>query len=403
MSDLLASTLPQLPFRAIVVAILFCLVIQIVLVFRNQPWLCILAFAAAAAIYGRSFSGFLIVQGVCYLLVLWLIQLRPDGLQSKRRRWRLAIALLLALSVMFLLGREMEWNSSYIEVAGMPLAWFDLNMLAFLRLVTLIWEAGSGSVKSVPLQQFIVWSCTPFIMSAALVRYSQFTRFYQSAITVQPHHFRMYSWWLMAAAAICKFAGGVALSLAALVMAQRWPDGTLWTKASMGLVVGPWSFYLISAGYSQIMECLALPCGWTLPTNFNRPFFRENIADFWSNWNMTATSVFRDYLFYNRWGLRAHNIYVNTLIVFVAVGLWHMTNWYWFLWGVLHGLLFCAYLVYRRLSASYPSLACVGRSRWFTVGSALVTYVAVCACWYLPSKIIQFATHGTTLSALIGR
>lgn len=403
MAELLAGTLAQSPLRTIVIAALFCLIIQIVPSFRKHNALCILAIGAAAAIYGRLFSGFIIVQAVCYGLTVWLLKLPANEIQSKRRRWRLAIALLIALSVMFVIGREMEWSDRYLQVAGLPIVWFDLNMLVFLRLITLLWEAGSGAVRSLPLQQFVVWSFTPLMISLPIVRYSHFSRFFQGAIVVERRHFRTYAWWLATAVAMSKFVIGIALSVCALMIARYWPDGTLWTKAATALAIGPWAFYLTTAGYCHLMECFGLICGWTLPSNFNRPFFRQNIADFWSNWNMTATSVFRDYLFYNRWGLRAHNIYVNTVIVFVAVGLWHMTNWYWFLFGVLHGLVFCIYLAYRRLSSSHQVFAYIGKSRWFSVGSALVTYVAVCACWYLPSKIIQFANQGTALSALIGR
>ena len=114
------------------------------------------------------------------------------------------------------------------------------------------------------------------------------------------------------------------------------------------LFTGPVGFYLSTASYFHLMEVLGRPAGFKLPPSFNYPLGRENISAFWMNWNMTATFLFRDYLFYNRWGRRTYNIYFNTVLLFTLVGLWHAANAYWILWGFLHGLSFCVFLLWRK-------------------------------------------------------
>src|SRR5207247_90603 len=103
---------------------------------------------------------------------------------------------------------------------------------------------------------------------------------------------------------------------------------------------------------------------------------------------MSVTAVFRDYLYYNRWGRKTYNVYFNTIVLFLLVGLWHAANSYWLLWGLLHGLLFCAFLIWTRYGKPSMRLPLQGTviSR---MSSIALTYVAVCACWYLPSKILQ--------------
>ena len=104
---------------------------------------------------------------------------------------------------------------------------------------------------------------------------------------------------------------------------------------------------------------------------------------------MTATSVFRDYLFYNRWGRKTFNIYVNTLIVFTLVGLWHSMNWYWVLWGAIHGAGFCVYVWYRKHKERChltPPQFFHGQGR---VLGAVATYLYVCAALVLPSQLIK--------------
>jgi D-alanyl-lipoteichoic acid acyltransferase DltB (MBOAT superfamily) len=103
---------------------------------------------------------------------------------------------------------------------------------------------------------------------------------------------------------------------------------------------------------------------------------------------MTATAVFKDYLFYNRWGFQQYNMYVNTIVLFTLVGLWHAANAYWLLWGFLHGVLFSGYLAWRHYVK--PVVHEPGRWPIFSkLWPPVLTYVAVCSCWYLPSKIIE--------------
>ena len=156
----------------------------------------------------------------------------------------------------------------------------------------------------------------------------------------------------------------------------------------MVLVTGPLGFYLTYAGFFHLMQVLAVPAGFALPDSFRWPIGRQNVSEFWANWNMTATRVFRDYLFYNRWGGRRHHVFVNVMILFALVGLWHAANAYWLLWGLLHGALFCTYLFWRRYNTRLAFIPLRG-TRAARVAAAVLTYVCVCACWYVPSKILQ--------------
>jgi D-alanyl-lipoteichoic acid acyltransferase DltB (MBOAT superfamily) len=81
-------------------------------------------------------------------------------------------------------------------------------------------------------------------------------------------------------------------------------------------------------------------------------------------------------------------VYFNTLLLFTLVGLWHDAGAYWILWGLLHGLLFCTFMTWRRYRARIGHLPLQGT--WAARRAAqIVTYLCVCACWYLPSKIVQ--------------
>lgn len=188
-----------------------------------------------------------------------------------------------------------------------------------------------------------------------------------------------------------QLAAGYALAFALSVLLPAAALPRVADRLVSAFLLAPWSIYLVIAGYLKLMEAFARPWGLVLGPSFDRAFVQRNVADFWTRWNMTATAVFRDYAFYARWGLARPNMYVNTVIVFLLVGLWHGPNEYWLVWGMLHGLGFCVFLLYRRHGAGLRR-ACA----WVPEGcrSAIArtaTYVFVCSCWFAPPWIIRTA------------
>lgn len=88
---------------------------------------------------------------------------------------------------------------------------------------------------------------------------------------------------------------------------------------------------------------MALGCGrilgFDLIQNFNMPYFAVSITDFWRRWHISLSSWFRDYLYIPLGGSRKGAIrkHLNTMIVFLASGLWHGANWTFVVWGGLNG------------------------------------------------------------------
>jgi D-alanyl-lipoteichoic acid acyltransferase DltB (MBOAT superfamily) len=265
-----------------------------------------------------------------------------------------------------------------------PIGLYSLDMWLALRLATLFWEVGSCAVEIPSPSSYVTWVCFPLTLAGPLVRYSQFTNLHST----DRSQWKVAAWWLNLTMAAGKLAGGVALGVCQREIFFRWPQAHLLSGFTTSMITGPLGFYLTSAGYFNLMEVFGKAGGFTIPESFNYPIGRENISVFWMNWNMTATAVFRDYLFYNRWGFRGYNVYFNSLVLFALVGLWHAANAYWILWGALHGLLFCGFLGWRKHGSR------LGRFPWHGTSTSKLaarafTYVCVCACWYLPSKILQ--------------
>jgi D-alanyl-lipoteichoic acid acyltransferase DltB (MBOAT superfamily) len=271
----------------------------------------------------------------------------------------------------------------------MQIFYYSMNMWLFLRLTTLLWEFGSGRIDPPGIFAYATWVALPFTLIGPVLRYSQFSA---PAVTDRATADRAPGapaspMWPRLVIATLQFLLGIFLT-SVLSLANSNVGLPRWERIAISFSVAPWSFYLLWAGYFKYMEVLARAWGIELPPSFNLPFGRRNLSEFWANWNMTATSVIRDYFFYNRWGLAKVNLYLNALIVFLMVGVWHGLNGYWVLWGLLHGVGFCAFLWYKAnktrftLWQPHPS--------WpRAVAGRVATYLYVCSCWFLPPTILK--------------
>lgn len=368
--DYLKSLIDPAVLTWVSAALVYCLVLQ---AFREPPtmkWLCVIALGISAVALGSSFPAFLVMNSIAYGVVYVI--------SKTKNRWQWTTVFLIVLAAVFTAARIGKWDSISVMVAGAHWPVYYLDMWMLLRLVTFTWEMGMDTGATPPLLRYFAWTSNPLIGGGPLLRFSQF-----SEVRRNPSVFRSRQWWIGFAHAMGMLLAAMAVTALSLAVKAGWPHGPAWTKAASFLFFGPWTFYLSFAGFYRMMEVLGQPCGILIPRSFNLPFFRSNISEFWANWNMTATSVFRDYFFYNRWGVRYYNIYFNTMVVFLFVGLWHAANLYWILFGLLHGFFFCTYLLWRRWGAG------ISNNRLIYAGGVALTYVAVCSGWYLPSKVIQ--------------
>jgi D-alanyl-lipoteichoic acid acyltransferase DltB (MBOAT superfamily) len=306
------------------------------------------------------------------------------GDAGRKFQWRWSCVGQVVLIGAFLIGRWFQLEARSVSLAGIEWAFFSLDMWLLLRLVTFLWEFGSGRIARPGLLDFAVWICMPFTIFGPVLRYSQFER---SPDSQKKSDLYSRGWLLKLLSAAVQIACGVAL---VKLHTGMYDDGgeslSSWAKLVDGFGISPWSFLLLWGGYYKLMECLALMWGVVLPPSFNMPLGRPNISEFWANWNMSATTIFRDYLFYTRWGQRKPNLYLNTMIIFFLVGLWHGLNWYWIIFGLMHGVGFCCFIWYRQ-QRNLKKFEITGIP--FQMFGRVITYVFVCSCWLVPSKILK--------------
>ncbi len=99
--------------------------------------------------------------------------------------------------------------------------------------------------------------------------------------------------------------------------------------------------YFDFSGYSDMAIGIALLFNINLPINFNMPYRRTNIIDFWKYWHITLSRFITTYLFTPM--VRSFNkitFKISLISIFISMsiaGLWHGADWNFILFGVIHG------------------------------------------------------------------
>lgn len=116
------------------------------------------------------------------------------------------------------------------------------------------------------------------------------------------------------------------------------------TTLAVGTLLYPIQIYADFCGYSEMAIGVGNLLGLKVTENFKRPFFSQNIAEYWRKWHISLTGWLTDYVFMplnirfrnmEKWG----SIFA-IIITFILIGLWHGAAWTFILFGLYHGLLY---------------------------------------------------------------
>jgi alginate O-acetyltransferase complex protein AlgI len=136
--------------------------------------------------------------------------------------------------------------------------------------------------------------------------------------------------------------------------------------------------YADFSAYSDIAIGSARLFGIRVPENFDWPYLRANITDFWRHWHMSLTNWLIDYIYIPLGGSRGTSgrVYANILVTMLVSGIWHGAGIHFIVWGLLHGILLAIRRLWRQIRPmpATPPL-------WSQLGSWLLTYVAVNLAW----------------------
>lgn len=281
------------------------------------------------------------------------------------------------------------------------LRWLGFSYVAF-RLIHTLRDRATGRLPAVTLREYLTYAIFfPAFTAGPIDRLERFLKDLRAPIGLPADDLANAGRRLLTGL-FQKFVLADALSLVALNgnnAAQVSSAGWLWLL----LLAYSLQIYFDFAGYTDIAIGLGLLLGVRLPENFNHPYRKPNLTQFWNNWHMSLTQWFRAYCFnpLTR-ALRANRrlpvwsiVLVTQLATMTLIGLWHGVTPGFVLWGLWHGL---GLFVNNRWSEwikphaaawnASPALAAT-----LTAVSTAFTFVYVSLGW------LWFALPDTTLAA----
>ncbi|MFE4108123.1 MBOAT family O-acyltransferase [Almyronema epifaneia] len=160
---------------------------------------------------------------------------------------------------------------------------------------------------------------------------------------------------------------------------ERAGSGDIWLATfAYGL-----QLYLDFSGYVDIARGSAIFLGFSLPQNFDFPYFSTSIAEFWRRWHITLGAWLRNYLYFPLGGSRKGlwRTCFNLVIVMVLAGAWHGDNWGFLIWGGIHGLALAIHRLNQAMTQRWQWLAVGWRSLPGLLLGWLLTQFVVFGSW----------------------
>lgn len=121
---------------------------------------------------------------------------------------------------------------------------------------------------------------------------------------------------------------------------------TFWVAAWMFAI----QLYCDFGGYSDMAIGSARVMGFTLMTNFRRPYLGQSVGEVWTRWHISLTTWFRDYVFTPLGGYRKGKWrgILNLGVLMFLAGLWHGANWTYVLCFLVFYFFLTTRLVFRK-------------------------------------------------------
>jgi alginate O-acetyltransferase complex protein AlgI len=292
-------------------------------------------------------------------VLLMIIALAGFGLgvyKTKNHKIWLWIFIFLTIMILIIikLPAANEWVGGLLRgVVGQsvggggenPIRWLGYSYLAF-RLIHTLREHQSGSLKAVSLQEYVLYVLFfPTLTAGPIDRLPRFTKDLRATSNPSSQDL-IGAGQRVVVGLFKKFVLADGLSLIALNntnATQVQVEGWYWVL----LYAYALQLYFDFSGYTDIAIGLGKFMGIHLPENFNHPYVKPNLTQFWNNWHMTLTQWFRAYFFnpVTR-SLRKSSIkfplegviFFTQVSTMVLIGLWHGISLNFVIWGLWHGV-----------------------------------------------------------------
>ncbi len=321
------------------------LIFVVLLVDLNRFFKLTQIFTAGTPIIGEALAALAGLAAVTWLLLRW----------RNANPLLLAAGLLSIILIFIVLKTPNLINSVHgylVSLRGadpaaktIPLSWLGFSYISF-RLMHTIRDRQSGRLPPVTLVEYFNYVIFfPSFTAGPIDRVERFVKELKAPLPLANED------WIDAGTRLFvglfkKFVIADLLAIVSLnnvLVTQIKSAGWMWVF----LYAYAFRIYFDFSGYTDIAIGMGRLMGIRLPENFNAPYLKPNLTQFWNSWHMSLTQWFRAYYFnpVTR-AIRSAkmNLPVWIILLFtqvstmVLIGLWHGVTAGFAMWGLWHGI-----------------------------------------------------------------
>ena len=257
-------------------------------------------------------------------------------LQSSPRKKNLCDGLAILMVVLFFLLLDLPalrspWTGQMVHRFGIAYSLF--------RLLSVVLDVGQGKpLPANPLDFFVYAFFLPTFFQGPIERLDEFRNNLAGRLSLN---------WSETGKNLIRIIGAFVKGWVVMRYLELdwkryfdYPQGLSYSMLVWGMYARAIGFYLfVSAANDLTIACSAI-AGYRINENYDYPYFKRNLAQFWRSWHMTLVRFLRDYVYLPLGGNRRH-VFLNYLVIFLGVALWHVTSTAFVIWGLWHGLGMC--------------------------------------------------------------
>ena len=157
----MTAFVPNYGLTAIIFSALAALYLPL---FRRPPGYLALSATVAAVVYRQAIYGYLLLM---LLLYVFARAVESTAIRTAIRlsRWACACSGMLALLALFTADRLHLFDRAELRVFNMSWTLPSHDMWLLLRMISFLWEFGSGAIKELNLITYATWLTFPFCIN----------------------------------------------------------------------------------------------------------------------------------------------------------------------------------------------------------------------------------------------
>ena len=131
--------------------------------------------------------------------------------------------------------------------------------------------------------------------------------------------------------------------------------------------------YFDLSSYSDIAIGFSRLLGFKITENFNRPFWKRNIGEFWRSWHMSLSRWCTSNVYFPVFGA-TRKVWLGMYASMIVMGMWHFVSLKWLAWALHHATALVLFNIFTNYKRKHKKLKNFSNTKVVTFLSYILTF-----------------------------